>query len=53
MGARPGAICAEIESVDDESAQVSPAHPVMAAAGLFRRQGSILEVVSFCAAARL
>jgi hypothetical protein len=40
MGARLGAVCAEIESVDDVSAQVSLAHSVMVAAGLFRLPGS-------------
>jgi hypothetical protein len=39
MGARLGAICTEIESVDDVFAQISLAYPVMAAAGLFRVAG--------------
>jgi hypothetical protein len=42
MGARLGAVCAEVESVDDVSAQVTLAHSVMAAAGLFR----LLEAVT-------
>jgi len=36
MGAKLGAVCAENESVDDASAQVSLAQSVMVAAGLFR-----------------